>query len=172
MAKPSKKTPTPMPDNKAIEAAEAAPKNHSGGTVTVACKVPGGLRLRVFEMVDSLETIPGIGQRTAKMAQPVGGQVVINGPAHPINRAPGKEIAGGYALTMGVPADFFRAWMQQNKDSAMVRNRLIFAHENADYARSKAREQEEIRTGIEGINQDGDARLRGVTLADERRKAA
>lgn len=169
MANSKKKT--PIADPKVTEAQESAPRNHTGGTVTVACKVPGGLRLRLFEMVDALETIPGVGQRTAKMAQPVGEQVVINGPAHPVNRAPLHEINGGYAMTFGVPKDFFNEWMRQNKDSAMVKNRLIFAHENTDHARGQAREQAEIRTGIEGINPDGDPRLGADLKMAEEQKA-
>jgi hypothetical protein len=122
------------------------------GTVSVACKVPSGLHLRLFSMEDFSEPVMGGGTRTVKRAVETGQRVTVKGFAHPIDKAPTAQIAGGYALTPNVDADFFAAWLAQNADSAIVKNKLIFAADKPTYAESKAREQEEIKSGLEPID--------------------
>jgi hypothetical protein len=122
------------------------------GTVTVACKVPSGLHLRLFRMEDFNEPVMGGGTRTVKRAVEMGQRVTVKGFAHPSDKAPTAQISGGYALTPGVDADFFKAWLEQNAESAIVKNKLIFAHEKATYAESQSREQAELVCGLEPID--------------------
>jgi hypothetical protein len=124
----------------------------SSDTVTVACKLPHGLRLRIFEMVDHEEPVLGGGKKASKVAQPVGDQVVINGNAMPMVGQPRHEIVGGYGLTHNVNAEFFAKWCEQNGESDIVKNNLIFALKNANAARDKARDGADIRSGLEGID--------------------
>ena len=123
-------------------------------TVTVACKLPNGLILRVFDMVDRDEPVMGGGMRKVKVAQERPAQVTIKGNAHPQNAAPRAPIIGGFALTQGVDKEFWDLWLAQNKDSDVVRNRLIFAHENTAKTEDAARAKDNAknRSGFERLN--------------------
>lgn len=123
-------------------------------TCTVACKIPNGLILELYEMVEGTESAPA-GSRKVKKAVPTGPRVHIRGPALPVGvRLPknAPAIAGGYALTPGVDADFFAKWMEQHKDADVVKNNLIFAHEQPAHAQAKAEEQEAVESGMEPID--------------------
>lgn len=122
------------------------------GTVAVALKLPNGLRLRLSRMVERNEPVMGGGFRTVKLAERVGEAVVIAGNAHLINKAPTSQMFGGYAMTYGVDADFMAEWMKQNADHPVVKNHLIIVHAKADMAEGKAKEQVEIRSGMEPID--------------------
>lgn len=130
----------------------------SGATVTVACKHPGGLILRVFKMEDFNEPVMGGGFRTSQKAIQMEQQVVIRGPAVPFGVVPDFRIVGGYALTEGVPADFWELWLQQNATSDIVKNRMIHAHESTPYMVDQAKEQKDLRSGMEPINPAKDPR--------------
>lgn len=136
------------------------------GTVTVACKLPHGLILRLHEMISVPEPVLGGGVRETKVARHTGQEVIIKGAAVPYGKAPQTEIHGGYALTFGVDAQFFSRWMQEFKDSDMVKNGLIFAFEKRDDAAAKAKEQEEVRTGLEPI--DPEKPGRGIKKMDNK----
>ncbi|MDB5448416.1 MAG: hypothetical protein JWQ97_3733 [Phenylobacterium sp.] len=127
-----------------------------GETVTVACKLPNGLILRVFDMVEHDEPVMGGGFRSVSRAHQTGTDVVIKGAAAPFGME--KPLVGGYALTSNVDADFFTRWLEQNAESDMVRNRMVFAHGRADHVRGQAREQDEITSGLEPLKQKGDRR--------------
>jgi len=142
-------------------------------TITVACKVPNGLKLQVHEMHDFDEPVMGGGTKTVPRATPIGEPVFIAGTAAPFGQMPKAEIVGGYALTRNVDADFFAKWMEQNKDSAVVRNHLIFAHTSAAKVRDQANDQADVRSGLEPIAPDTDPRIpRGIKTADEQKKKA
>lgn len=137
---------------------QATDPSSSGATVTVACKHPAGLILRVFKMEDFNEPVMGGGFRTSKKAIQMEQQVVIKGPAIAFGVVPDYRIIGGYALTEGVPADFWDAWLEQNKDSDMVKNRMIYAQERTTYVAGAAKEQATLRSGMEPINPIKDPR--------------
>lgn len=142
-------------------------------TVTVACKLPHGLMLRLFRMEEHDEPVMGGGTKTVKRAVAIGETLTILGVAAPFGKSPKAQIVGGYALTPGVDADFFKAWMDQNKDSAVVRNKLVMHHEKPDMVAKKAEELAAIRSGLEPLTPDSDPRIpRGVKTADEQPKAA
>ena len=140
----------------------------SGGTVSIACKLPSGIILRVFQMESRTEPVMGGGVTTVKQAVQVGEPVVIKGAAYPTNTAPTQQIVGGYALTHGVSQDTWDAWLSQNRDSDIVKKNLIFASPTPDRSADQASEQREVRSGLEPI--DPAKPMRGVSQAE--RKAA
>jgi hypothetical protein len=130
----------------------ARPAQFSGDTIVVACKLPHGLRMRLFEMVDSQEAVAGGGFRMTKRAQPASDIVEIRGYLHDVKRSPVAmpSIGSSYALTDGINKDFFTKWLEQNADLDAVRNNLVFAHER-DTA-GQAREFKDTRSGVEPID--------------------
>jgi len=147
--------------NAALEASQATegprPKS-SGETVTVACKLPHGLMLRLFEMVDAPEPISGGGMKMVPRARQIGRAITVRGTALPFGKLPDFKIEGGYAMTEGVDADFWDQWLKANADSDVVRNGLIFASPRIGHAIGQAREQEEVRSGLEPLLLDRDPR--------------
>jgi hypothetical protein len=142
---------------------------HMAGTVTVGCKLPHGLELRVFEMEERDEAVIGGGTRVVKVARSAGTSVQINGNAVPHGQAPRHQIVGGFAITSGVDADFWAKWLEQNKDSAIVKSGLIFAAAKAEDIKTEGCNRAKIKSGLEPLAQSGDARApkgRGVTAPE------
>lgn len=134
-------------------------------TVTVACKLPHGIIMRLFNMVDHDEAQSGGGYKTVKRAQPTGDMHVIKGY---LSHLRGSSIQhpspdSSYAFT-DVPKDFWDKWLLQNGQLAAVKNGLIFAMDKAPDANAKAREMGELRCGLEPVDR---SRLpKGITTAD------
>ena len=121
-------------------------------TVTVACKLPHGLFLRLFKMVEYSEPVMGGGSKIVPRAEQIGGAVTIHGYAAPFGKPPVAQVVGGYALTPNVDADFFAEWLKQNADHDVVKNNLIFANEKPESVHGKAKGRESIRNGLEPID--------------------
>ncbi len=134
------------------------------GSVSVACKLPNGLALRVFQMIPHSELVMGGGTRETEIAVQVGDTVTLKGYAAPFGMAPNAPVAGGYAITSGVDADFWAAWLEQNATHPAVKNGLVFASERVDSVQKQAKEQAEIKCGLEPL--DPDKPMRGVTKHD------
>ena len=137
------------------------------GTVSVACKLPHGLQLRVFDMITTSEPVMGGGMRDVKTARQVGEPVIIKGNAHPQNEAPRAEISSGYAITHGVDKDFWDLWVAQNASHEAVRNGLIFAHEKPDAINRMSAEKAKIKSGLEPISPDSDMRVPRQVKTDD-----
>lgn len=133
-------------------------KVNDSGTVTVACKVPNGIVLRLHRLVDVIEATPD-GGRKVKMAQQYGNEYTVHGPARPFGQAPRTTVVGGYALTKGVPADFWNEWLRQNAHSDLVRNNQIHAYHTLDAVKGEAQEKAKVRSGMEPIVPDKDPRI-------------
>jgi hypothetical protein len=127
----------------------------SGETVTVACKIPNGLILRVFRMIENMEPVLGGGHRAAKVAEQIGAPVAIHGSRVAVGEVPKCKIVAGYALTPGVSKEFFELWLEQNADSELVSNNLVFAHESLDSAEDEARDYAKQRSGLEPLAMKG-----------------
>lgn len=135
-------------------AAQTGPRNPTatadagGETVTVACKLPSGVILRLFKMQDVDEQVMGGGVRTVQKAFPdtEAGIVVIKGCAMRDN-APLLN-AGGYALTRKVSKDFWEEWCRQNSDSDLLRNHVLYAEGDRERASDRGEEQAEVRSGL------------------------
>lgn len=146
--------PTPAP------AGHTEPKGKR--TVTVACKFQAGLLLRLCAPRTVAEPLMGGGSREVKQYFPVGEPVYVHGPAEPAGQAPEgyvrPQLQDGYALTHGIDADFFAEWLKQNKDTDLVRSRVIFAASGADAVQGQAKDNRDVRSGFEPINPKGDPR--------------
>ncbi|WP_277966721.1 hypothetical protein [Pantoea trifolii] len=103
--------------------------------VTVGCKLPNGLVLDV------------------EGSQ----QIVLNG-------ANSATVIGGYGLTENVDKAVFDKWLEQHKDQPYVKNELVFAQAKTNSAESKAKENADVKSGLEGLPQDNPAP--GVTKSD------
>lgn len=141
------------------------------GTVTVACKIPNGLRLRVFKETKVNEPVMGGGTKEVSRFDQIGDEVVVRGPAVPFGATLVNGLYG-YALTT-IDADFWAKWKEQNKDHDAVRNGLIFASAKPDEVKGVARECENVRSGLEPLEQKGDPRtprkqasLSGIEVAE------
>jgi hypothetical protein len=93
-------------------------------TVTVGCKLPHGIHMDV-----------------------AGKRITLNG-------ANTSNVIGGHGITENVDKEFFDKWKDMHKESPMIKNELIFAHDKADSAKAQAKANEGNETGFEGINPD------------------
>lgn len=133
--------------------ATPSPHTESTGTetVVVACKVPNGLILANYNMVDCDIMLPGGGKTTTKRAERNGEPITVKGPGRKFNEPPSTVDANGYALTRGVDASFWDAWLEANKTSAYVVNKQIFAYEREDDTRAVTAENKDRKSGLEPI---------------------
>jgi hypothetical protein len=127
---------------------EVAP---SRNTVTVACKVPGGLVLELDGVKKDSSIIAG---RDVDVHFGTGQTVTIVGSnaRHPDAANPGREVAG-YGLTE-VPADFWAKWVEQHKGFPLLEKGLLFAQPTEDRSASQAKEQTALKSGREGMDPD------------------
>jgi hypothetical protein len=137
---------------------EATPSTtkRSRDTVTVCCKVPNGVIMQNHVLEDGFEPVFGGGSRPIKISRPVGDPITLIGSS----RAPGsdpdaKRVVGGYGMTFNVPKEDFEKWMRDNAAMDMIKNKLIFAADDADRASDQARDQKAFRSGLEGLNVEG-----------------
>lgn len=133
--------------------------------VTIACKMPGGVILRVFEWVEVEYPLPGGGTRPVKEAWEIpDARFVVKGVAHEAGKSPDAPMSYGYALTPGCPKELWDKWLEQNAKSDMVKNKLIFAHVQEASVKSIAKENKDGKSGLEPllINEK-------LELIDERR---
>jgi hypothetical protein len=139
---------------------------HAGAKVTVACKLPHGLLLRVFDWETRSEPVLGGGIRDVKVAAARPEMVRVRGNAVPFGVVPRWAIEDGFALTPGVDKEFFDLWMEQNRNHAAVRAGLIFAFEKHEDAASEARNRASLKSGMEQL--DPQNLPRGIQPADRR----
>jgi hypothetical protein len=130
-----------------------------GATVTVGCKMPNGLILRIFDMVKENQPIMGGGFREVSVAKAVGPTYTVRGYSAPEGRSPKATVIGGYALTAGIDADFWERWLAENKDADYVTNRLIFAHEKVTDTKAEARDNKDTWDGRHRMVPDTDPRI-------------
>jgi len=126
----------------------------TGETVTVACKLPHGLVLRIFEKRNVPVQGPNGEVRVEPMSRPIQGKShQIRGYAEKYDPAfPPPMKTSSFAFTDGVPKDFWDAWLKQNTDLDMIENNLLFAMPTPEAARRRAAELEgETRSGFEPI---------------------
>lgn len=120
-------------------------------TVTVACKMPRGIILRLFVMQPHFEPIQAGGVRETVKAHEVE-RVVLKGYGVAWGKSSPGEETGGYALTPNVPKAFWDAWYEQNKTTELVTHKLIFAHVDKERVADKSREFEKNRDGLEPLD--------------------
>ena len=122
-------------------------------TVTVACKLPNGLRLRLFQAREVDYPMMGGGFKRVKEHHPTGEEIVINGNSYPQDQAPRVPINDfGYALTRNVSKKFMDEWMKQNEKNEMVLKKIIIVHSQPASIEAETRENEKRVTGFERID--------------------
>jgi len=134
--------------------AQAQPRQKSGDTVTVICKIPMGMILHIHKAEDITEVTPAGNRKTVRhFPDEKAGTVTINGPAHAQNEAPRCKVVGGFALTEGVSKAFFDKWMQQTGIALpAVEKGLIQAFPDNAKASAAARENKKALVGLERLN--------------------
>lgn len=139
-----------------ITPSRPAAGNHD--TVTVGCKLPNGLILRNYAWHPHRDALAGGGFSDSKIARRIDDtQYVVHGNTVRFadlraGNLPDHSIVGGFGLTSGIPRDFWERWLELNKDTALVKNGLVFAHEEELSARSMAKERAALRSGLEPID--------------------
>ena len=142
--------------------------------VTVACKLPAGLLLKIADV----EWIEYEGTKIARESNIQTFRVNGNAAARRLesNGEPLGQtdaVAGGYGLTYNVPAEFWARWWSENQKYQPVVAGLIFAHSRPSMVQAEAKEKAEIKSGLEAIrpfaegdNQSTrDPRTRGIMSA-------
>lgn len=134
----------------------------TGETVTVACKLPGGLILRMFEEFEYQEPSQ-TGMRDVKGYKPKqdkqwtirGTYVASAGQAYnQANNAVAELLPGGYALTYGVPKEIWDNWYHYNRNTQMVKNKVVWAMPSLPAATERARTEDmrKVKSGLEPLN--------------------
>ena len=128
-------------------------------TVTVASKLPHGLVIRLFRM-EEYEEQGAAGQlvRHKRAVEIDGTRVTIHGHNSRLQPGPKMPLSVAFTLTHNVPADVWDGWLAEHRESAMVRNGLIFAASTDTRAADQAKEHRDIRTGFEPIDPDNPGR--------------
>ena len=82
-------------------------------TVIIVSKIPQGMTLQLHEKREiSISTNVGVTKELRHY--PIEDAVfTIAGSAHPQDKAPRADCIGAYAITRGVPKDFWDKWMEQ-----------------------------------------------------------
>jgi hypothetical protein len=97
----------------------------ASSTVTIGCKLPNGIILRIAS----------------------GASVTLNG-------ATSSRIVGGYGLTPDVDKGFWEAWKKEYATFEPFKNDLIFVQESVAKAKDQAREQADVKSGLEPLDKD------------------
>ena len=121
----------------------------NNSVVKVGCKMPNGIILRLDNMVETQEPMFGGGFRNVKTAQQVA-SVQLFGTAVPFGAERPCLIVGGYAITNNVSGEFMEKWLEQHKDSDLVRNKIIIVHDRD--TDGLARENKSVRSNLEPLD--------------------
>jgi hypothetical protein len=138
----------------------------SGSFVSVGCRVPMGLELRLFKGFDTQEPVMGGGTRAVTVYREVPGKsVMLKGFATAQGVSPGHQIIGGYGLTHNVDKEFMEEWLKQNAESDLVKNQLVFIRETPSEARKEANNLRDNKSNMERL--DPNNLPKGVKTAEE-----
>lgn len=164
---------------KTVQRQQQRIEQSNAAMVVVACKIPNGLVLQLQRPFEKFEdTRDGPEKRTYNVFH--GRRYVVRGPAYPVGTLPEgfnkfrptPMIEGGYAITRGIPKDFWEEWLRQNAQAEYVlppnegaEHGMIFAYDDLDDLAAAAREQESLLSGHEPISTEKDAEGR---LTDRR----
>lgn len=133
-------------------------------TVTVGCRIPSGLQLRLFDFVDNRIPLPGGGFVVEKIARARGQTYRVNGYAKPwgqdlgVHVVPAAKGGGGYAITEGIPEDFWEEWLIQNAQADYVLNGMIFAQDKRADVIAEAKDRAGSWDGLQPLEQGKDPR--------------
>lgn len=126
-------------------------------TVTVACKLPHGLVLRIHKQQDEMEPTAGGGMRKVKVWRPDAdsGPITVRGYLEKYDpKNPPTAKGSDFALTEGVSKEFWETWLKQNQELDLVKRGLIFADEKRDVVTGLMKDMKDQRSGLEPIDPD------------------
>lgn len=128
--------------------------------VLVGCKIPNGLKLRLFRPMETYEPVIGGGSRKVTKWTPTGVQYELHGSRVAPGKMPNYLISLGAAYTR-LPREFWDKWVAQNKECALLRNNVLWAVDDDNRsARDAARDAEKIRSGLGPLVMGDDVRLK------------
>ena len=152
-------------------AAAKPPLSKAPDTVYVGCKLPNGIILQLCAEEEYREPVMGGGTIVSKRYRRLPETYTLNGCSIDLARVAAGEvphlIVGGAGITPGIPRDFWEKWLEANKHSHLVRNKIVFAQRDEMSARSRAVELKDVRSGLEPIDPENP----GSTSPDVRRIA-
>lgn len=134
-------------------------------TVTVLCRLPHGLVLRLAPQGDA-ERRAQLSKEDRPDRSPtrIVQEVTLNGANRAPDFHPKNNVMLGRVGRTVVPKDFWEAWSAQHADSDLVKNQCVFAELTDARANAKANEFREEKTGFESINPD-DLKKKGLEVA-------
>lgn len=62
------------------------------------------------------------------------------------------QIENGHGITENVDKDFWEAWLQENKESKLVKGGYIFANEKTVEVKAEAKDKKDNKSGTEKLN--------------------
>lgn len=135
-------------------------------TVTIGCKWPNGIVMRLYDLVEETVIYNGNPVKESRAMQK-GEEYVLNGFSLDLGKMAGgippeHEIVGGYGLTHGIPRAFAEEWFEQNKNSDLVKRNLVFMSGREQDARAQARDLKSLKSGIEPIDPNDPAPRAGL----------
>lgn len=131
----------------------------SGSKVVIGLKLPNGLKMHLCDFVDDREPVPGGERGWKRPVKRPGSEIEIFGTVTPLGSlSPRTMVVGGYALTEGVDREYWKAWLEQNAQSDIVKNNLIFAEETRESAIARAKELSAVLSGLEPMRTSKDPR--------------
>jgi hypothetical protein len=171
-------TPEKGTNNKPIapgETREDMSAKSATGTVVVCCKIPNGLILQCTRWETDHEPVMGGGSREVRIGRKYGPKHVVRGPKIPHGTIPLFTERAGYALTHGIPADFWEEWLKQHKDAPYVQRGLIFAHREVASVTAFCGDNEDVLSGLEPVDPDNlpqgvQTPMHRVDVADEQKR--
>lgn len=104
--------------------------------IAVGCKLPHGIHLDIRKLGEQTErvTLKGTNSLQSGIVQRI-------------------SMIGGFAVTEGVPKEFFDKWMADNANHPAVKNGLIFHHKQLASVVDMGKEREgDVRSGLDPID--------------------
>ena len=121
-------------------------------TVTVCCRLPHGLRLRLTPEGDVARRAALSKAGTPDRSPTVYvKEVVVNGANRAPDFHPKDNVLLGRVGRTVVEKSFWDAWHAAHKDSDLVKNSCVFAELTDAKADAKSREFEAVKTGFEPV---------------------
>jgi hypothetical protein len=128
-------------------------------TVVVANKIPTGIQLQLQEKVKRhVDTKAGL--EVVEFWVKRGKTYHCHGPAYPALPPDGYPekpiIVGGYAMSQGIPTEFWNEWLKQNQQADYVKGDMVRAFDSLESATAWARENAKRLSGLEPMSREVD----------------